>query len=71
MAAKAFEYKNSKGTTYYLHGQLVTLRGGKKQQIYYFRKEVRDTDAVAELPAGYSVQENPRNGFLTLKRTSK
>lgn len=64
----AFSYTNSKGVTYYLHTKQVTLRGGRVQPIYYFAKEERAADAVAALPDGYMVVENPRNGFLTLKK---
>jgi len=63
----AYSHTNSKGVTYYLHKKDVTLRGGKLQTIYYFAKDTRP-EAINELPAGYQVVENPRNGFLTLKR---
>lgn len=64
----AYSHTNSKGVTYYLHTKEVTLRGGKLQRIYYFAKDERPADALDALPAGYQVVENPRNGFLTLKR---
>lgn len=64
----AYSHTNSKGVTYYLHTKEVTLRGGKLQRIYYFAKDVRPGEAVDSLPDGYQVVENPRNGFLTLKR---
>lgn len=64
----AYSHTNSKGVTYYLHTKEVTLRGGKQQRIYYFAKDERPADALDALPAGYQVVENPRNGFLTLKR---
>ncbi len=63
----AFSHTNSKGVSYYLHAKKVTLRGGKEQTIYYFAKDVRP-EAIDALPDGYTVVENPRNGFLTLKR---
>ncbi len=63
----AYSHTNSKGVTYYLHAKLVTLRGGKEQTIYYFAKDTRP-EAIDDLPNGYVVIENPRNGFLTLKR---
>jgi len=50
---------------------MVTLRGGKEQRIFFFAKEERPADAVEELPEGYKVVENPRNGFLTLKKDVK
>ena len=65
--AMAYKHTNSKGVTYYLNSKDVTLRGGKKQTIYYFSKDERP-EAVKDIPAGFSVNENPRNGFLTVKR---
>lgn len=67
----AYSHTNSKGQTYFLHSKEVTLRGGKQQRIYFFAKAERPDDAVAELPAGYEVIENLRNGFLTLKKSVK
>lgn len=67
----AYTHTNSKGVTYNLHSKVVTLRGGKQQRIYYFAKDVRPNEAVEELPEGYTVIENPRNGFLTLKKKDK
>ena len=64
----AYTHTNSKGVTYHLHSKMVTLRGGKEQRIFYFAKDVRPADAIDDLPAGYTVIENPRNGFLTLKK---
>lgn len=63
----AYKHTNSKGVTYYLNSKTVTLRGGKQQTIYYFSKDQRP-EGVNSLPAGMRVEENPRNGFLTLKR---
>lgn len=63
----AYKHINSKGVTYYLNSKEVTLRGGKKQTIYYFSKDERP-EAVQDLPAGMQVNENQRNGFLTVSR---
>ncbi len=63
----AYKHTNSKGVTYYLNSKDVQLRGGKQQTIYYFSKDERP-ESAAELPAGFVVNENPRNGFLTVKR---
>ena len=62
----AYKHTNSKGVTYFLNSKEVTLRGGKVQRIYYFSKDERPEGT--DLPAGFSVNENPRNGFLTIKR---
>ncbi len=64
----AYKHTNSKGVTYYLNSKEVTLRGGKLQTIYYFSKDER-SETATDLPAGMEVNENPRNGFLTVKRT--
>ncbi len=66
-ASMAYKHTNSKGVTYYLNSKTVTLRGGKQQVIYYFSKDQRP-EAVEAIPAGMMVNENPRNGFLTVKR---
>jgi hypothetical protein len=62
----AYKHTNSKGVTYYLNKKDVVLRGGKTQTIYYFSKDERPEGT--DLPSGYEVNENPRNGFLTVKR---
>lgn len=63
----AYSHTNSKGVKYYLNSKLVTLRGGKEQRIYYFSKDQR-AESIDAVPAGMMVNENPRNGFLTVKR---
>ncbi len=62
----AYKHTNSKGVTYHLNSKEVTLRGGKQQRIYYFSKDNRPE--ASDLPKGYVVNENPRNGFLTVKK---
>ena len=64
----AYKHTNSKGVTYYLNSKDVTLRGGKTQTIYYFSKDERADTAVDDVPEGMQVNENPRNGFLTVSR---
>lgn len=63
----AFSVKNSKGQTYFLHGRDVTLRGGRKQRIYFFAREEK-AGALAEMPEGYKQMENPRTGLPMLKK---
>ena len=68
----AYAHQNSKGVTYYLHKKDVTLRGGKNQTIYFFTKSEQGAKGEpTDLPAGYTVTENPRNGFLTIKKKDK
>lgn len=62
----AYSHTNSKGVTYYLHSKDVVLRGGKKQTIYYFAKDERSN--ACDLPSDREVVENPRNGFLVVKK---
>ncbi len=62
-----YSHTNSKGVKYHLNSKKVVLRGGKEQTIYYFSKDERK-DTSTDLPKGMSVNENPRNGFLTVKR---
>jgi hypothetical protein len=62
----AYSVKNSKGTTYYLHSRSVTLKGGRKQTIYYFGKEVK-AGAMESVPTGYEVFES-KNGLPVLKK---
>ena len=64
----AYSHTNSKGQTYHLHSKEVTLRGGRKQTIYYFAKEVDSANALDEVPAGYKVVENQRTGLPMLKK---
>jgi len=65
--AMAYKHTNSKGVTYFLNSKDVVLRGGKEQTIYYFSKDER-AEAIDAVPAGMQVNENPRNGFLTVSR---
>ena len=62
-----YKHTNSKGVTYYLNSKNVVLRGGKEQTIYYFSKDDR-AEGISAVPAGMQVNENPRNGFLTVSR---
>lgn len=65
----AYSHKNAQGVTYYLHQMDVTLRGGKKQTIYFFAKDAKNSKGTpCDLPAGRIVKENPRNGFLTVSK---
>lgn len=65
----AYQHTNSKGVTYYLHSTEVTLRGGKPQTIYFFAKVANNAKGTpVDLPDDRVVLENPRNGFLTIKK---
>jgi len=62
-----YEFKNKKGVTYYLHSREVELRGGKKQTIYYFARDIRP-GALDQVPAGYKVVETAKTGMPILKK---
>lgn len=70
----AYCFTNSKGTKYYLYQRKnVQLRGGQKQDIYFFSKESDrnlgpEEVAVTEVPADRKVEESTRNGFVYLKK---
>ena len=53
---------------YTLHTRDVTLRGGRKQKIYFFSKKVPKSGSPCEKPAGYSVGVNGRTGLPYLKK---
>jgi hypothetical protein len=55
------------GKTFYLHCREVTLRGGRKQTIYYFGGEIKE-GAVDALPPGYIIGENSKTGLPILKK---
>ena len=57
------------GETYYLHSKEVTLRGGRKQVIYFFARQEKE-GAMDDLPAGYEVMENSRTGLPMLKKAA-
>jgi hypothetical protein len=62
----AFQYKNSKGTTYYLHSRTTEMKSGNKRTLYYFSKE--QEGAIDKVPDGYQVSETP-NGLPVLKKS--
>jgi len=63
----AFHFKNSKGVSYYLHSKDVNLKGGRKQTIYYFARDIRP-GALDAVPVGYMVQETTKTGMPILKK---
>lgn len=62
----AFEYTNSKGKTYYLHGRMTTLKGGGERMIYFFAGEVKE-GALDTVPDAYMVSET-KSGLPVLKK---
>ena len=64
----AYQYKNSKGITYFLHAKRRTTSTGKQQVLYYFAKTVKE-GAIDALPKGYVVSE-ATSGLPLLKRAA-
>lgn len=52
---------------YYLHTQLVTLKSGRQQRIYYFKGD--SAGAIDKLPEGYEVMFNQRTGLPMLRKS--
>ncbi len=63
----AYEFKNSKGVSYFLHSREVSLKGGRMQMIYFFARDVRP-GALDSVPAGYKVIETTKTGMPILKK---
>ena len=63
----AFEFKNSKGVSYFLHSKEVLLKGGRKQTIYFFARDVRP-GALDSVPDEYKVIETTKTGMPILKK---
>jgi hypothetical protein len=63
----AYEFKNSKGVSYFLHSREVSLKGGRMQTIYFFARDVRP-GALDSVPAGYKVIETAKTGMPILKK---
>lgn len=63
----AYEFKNSKGVSYFLHSKQVSLKGGRLQTIYFFARDVRP-GALDAVPQGYVVQETTKTGMPILKK---
>ena len=62
----AFSFKNSKGTTYYLHATTRALKSGKEQHLYFFSKTAK-AGVLDKVPDGYEIGES-KSGLPFLKR---
>lgn len=65
-----YSYTNTKGITYLLNAQKVTLRNNREQVIHYFAKVVKPEAVASELPENYMVLENARTGLPFIKRSA-
>jgi hypothetical protein len=63
----AFEFENSKKVKYYLHAKDVTLKGGRKQKIFFFARDVRP-GALDAIPEGFKAIETTKTGMPILKK---
>lgn len=63
----AYEFRNSKGVSYYLHSKEVNLKGGRLQTIYFFARDIRP-GALDQVPYGYKVEETAKTGMPILKK---
>ncbi len=45
----------------------MTLKGGRKQKIFYFARDVRP-EALDAVPEGYMVKETEKTGMPILKK---
>jgi len=67
----AYSVKSKKsGKEYFLHSKEVTLKGGRKQVIFWFsgKDKIKKEYALDALPADRKVIENPRTGLPMLKK---
>ncbi|HUT07537.1 MAG TPA: hypothetical protein VMY15_01710 [Candidatus Latescibacteria bacterium] len=64
----AYEFKNSRGVSYYLHSKDVLLKGGREQRIYFFARDIRP-GALDCVPEGYMAQETTKTGMPILKKS--
>ena len=65
-----YSYTNTKGITYLLNAQKVTLRNNREQVIHYFAKVVKPEAVASELPENSMVLENPRTGLPFIMRSA-
>lgn len=63
----AFEFENSKKVKYYLHAKDVILKGGRKQKIFFFARDVRP-GALDAIPEGFKAIETTKTGMPILKK---
>ena len=63
-----FSHQNSKGQTYFLRSEAVTLRNGRTQTIFFFAREPKKGQPVETIPSGFQVEENTRTGLPFLKK---
>lgn len=71
---KNFEYTSSNGNTYKLVKTYIKFGNKESQPVYFFKKNSINPKIhhpVYELPEGWEVAENPKNGYPLLQRSFK
>lgn len=65
------QYTSSKGITYRLYAEEITLRSGHSRTIYYFTSKAPRAAArpIARVPEGYAIGEG-RNGLPFLRKST-
>jgi hypothetical protein len=66
----AFTHTSRDGQRYYLHRRTLALNSGRTRHLLYFARDLRPSEVLPELPAGYDVVEFERTGMPLLKRAS-
>lgn len=61
----AYEHKNSKGNTYYLH--TVKSRAGK-DLFYFCKRQNNKNHKMIDVPAGFTIVENSKTNLPCLKK---
>ena len=64
----AYEFTNSKGQKYFLHGRSRPNKDGSTRTLYFFSKEVKE-GSIDAVPAGYTVEEM-KTGLPVLKKAA-
>ena len=69
---ETFKYKSSNGTTYELVKNFMKFGNKDSQPVYFFKKTKsinrKIHHEVYELPVGWEVTENRRNGYPIIQR---
>lgn len=71
---ETFKYKSSNGNTYELVKVFIKFGNKDSQPVYYFKKNKIDRRVhheVYEIPNGWEIAENPKNGYPLLQRGFK
>lgn len=70
---KTYTYTSSNGITYHLVKQYIKFGNAEKRPVYYFKRKesIKKEHFPCDLPQGWEVVENPRNGFPLLGRSFK